>query len=233
MATSATEFYGASAMSSNSYLQSLANPKEFVPPTEQMGQQDFLRLLTTQLANQDPTKPMEPKEFITDMTQFANLQAVQDVNANFTSMQNSYLASQAVNSAVLIGKSVMAETDKLNYDGTKPVDLAVSSDSTYTDAQAVIVNDKGEIVKTWKWDSLSEGQKDLTWDGLDDNGNGVPPGDYRLMATAKDIEGNVQELGTQVATKITKVNMQNNANVQLVLSTGNSIPFSSVKQIGL
>lgn len=71
--------------------------------SSELGKDDFLKILITQLQNQDPTKPMEDKEFIAQMAQFSSLEQMTNMNKSFVSMANQLNASSAMN---FLGKSV-------------------------------------------------------------------------------------------------------------------------------
>ncbi len=68
-----------------------------------LGKDDFLSLLITQLQNQDPTAPMEDREFIAQMAQFSTLEQMTNMSNEFTKVSNLINSSQALN---LIGKQV-------------------------------------------------------------------------------------------------------------------------------
>lgn len=55
-----------------------ATPK---PASQTLGQSDFIRLMTTQMAMQDPTDPVDNKEMITQMAQFSSLSGIENVNS--------------------------------------------------------------------------------------------------------------------------------------------------------
>ena len=68
-----------------------------------LGKDDFLKLLLTQLSNQDPMKPMEDKEFIAQLAQFNTLEQMQQANKHLIDMVSSQSLSQA---SALLGKNV-------------------------------------------------------------------------------------------------------------------------------
>ncbi len=71
--------------------------------SQQLGKDDFLKLLLTQLTNQDPTSPMEDTQFISQMAQFSSLEQMTNMNESFKKMVSVINSSQA---ASTLGKSV-------------------------------------------------------------------------------------------------------------------------------
>ncbi len=71
--------------------------------SQSLGKDDFLKLLITQLSNQDPTDPMDNTEFIAQMAEFSSLEQITNLNSNFEKMNSMLNASQALNT---IGKTV-------------------------------------------------------------------------------------------------------------------------------
>ena len=76
--------------------------------TSEMGQQQFMQLLIAQLKNQDPMKPMEDKEFITQLAQFSSLEAMEKMTDQMEALTSSQMLVQA---ATLLGKQVTAKLE--------------------------------------------------------------------------------------------------------------------------
>jgi flagellar basal-body rod modification protein FlgD len=90
-------------------------------PTQELGKDDFLKLLLAQLQNQDPTSPMENTEFVAQMAQFSSLEQMTNMSQGFTKMANLMTSSQAINT---IGRTVEIN---LGDTTTKGVVQAVTS----------------------------------------------------------------------------------------------------------
>ena len=71
--------------------------------SQELGKDDFLKLLLAQLSNQDPTSPMENTQFIAQMAQFSSLEQMTNMSTEFTKLANMLNSSEAVN---VIGKTV-------------------------------------------------------------------------------------------------------------------------------
>jgi flagellar basal-body rod modification protein FlgD len=84
-------------------FNSANNAKTGRVASQELGKDDFLKLLLAQLANQDPTSPMENTEFIAQMAQFSSLEQMTNMSTGFTKMASMLSSSEAVSS---IGRSV-------------------------------------------------------------------------------------------------------------------------------
>ena len=71
-----------------------------------LGKDDFLKLLVTQLQHQDPTAPMDDKEFIAQMAQFSSLEQMTNMSQNFQRLQGVLASSEA---AQVLGKTVLIQ----------------------------------------------------------------------------------------------------------------------------
>ncbi|MDR2619465.1 MAG: flagellar hook assembly protein FlgD [Treponema sp.] len=86
---------------------------------QSLGKDDFLKLLLTQLANQDPTAPLEDKEFIAQMAQFSSLEQMNNMAADFAKMARMLQVTEASSA---LGKSVeILEGDNVIQGAVKAV----------------------------------------------------------------------------------------------------------------
>ena len=78
---------------------------------QQMGSQEFLQLLTTEMQNQDPMKPVDDTQSVAQLAQFSALSATEELNTSFQNFQSNFGVLQ---SASLIGKTVTVDTPDAN-----------------------------------------------------------------------------------------------------------------------
>ncbi len=76
-------------------------------PSQQLGANQFLQLLTTELSNQDPLNPVDDTQSVAQLAQFSALQATNELNTSFQNFQSNFGVMQA---SSLIGKTVTVVT---------------------------------------------------------------------------------------------------------------------------
>lgn len=147
--------------------------------------QTFLTLLTSQLKNQDPLKPMDTDSFTQQITQMTGVQQQLLTNDLLQSLVNSASSGSNLNAVGLIGKTVTAASADANLkDGAAT--WTYEFDTAAKDAAVEVHNAKGALVWKGAAPSLDTGQHDFTWNGKDTNGNVVEDGVYTIKITAHD-----------------------------------------------
>ena len=87
-------------------------------PNDSLGQAEFLRLMTTQLANQDPLQPIQDADFIAQMAQFGTVNGITELQSSFDTLASAMQSNQALQASVMVGRTV-----------TTPSELNTLSDS--------------------------------------------------------------------------------------------------------
>src|SRR5210317_436596 len=94
----------------NSILQKLGvnkSEEEKQANSDQLGQEDFLKLMTTQLQNQDPFAPMENAEFIAQMAQFSTVTGITEMGESRKTLSSQISEFRVATASSLMGASVM------------------------------------------------------------------------------------------------------------------------------
>lgn len=99
-----------------------ANSKNNRTPSSNLGKDDFLQLLTTQLKNQDPMNPMEDMDFIGQMAEFSSLEQMLNLNTSVEKINTALTNNNTTQAMMFLGTNVTAEVD----DSEEPITGTVS-----------------------------------------------------------------------------------------------------------
>ena len=197
----------------------------------QLGQSDFLKLMTTQLNNQDPTNPVDNSQLLAQMAQFASVSSLQDMQTSMQKLLTSNVSNQTMQAASLVGHQVVAAGSNAVLNSGGQLMGAVDVSQKTNDLMVGIYDSSGQLVKTMNLGAQGQGMVPISWDGVTDTGTNAPAGIYQIKALAND-NGSTQALGTYVASNISSVTVDStNQQIMLNTSTGDSIKLSDVKQI--
>ncbi len=154
----------------------------------QLGKDDFLKLLTAQLANQDPLQPVDNQAFIAQLAQFSSLEQLQNVSTKLDNLLTATSTSTQVTAASLVGKTVTYASDGMDLTSGQPAGMQVELSGAAT-VTAVIQDASGRTVRTLALGTQPAGGFNLSWDGLDASGKALPSGHYQVTLGAKDATG--------------------------------------------
>ncbi|NOX08547.1 MAG: flagellar hook assembly protein FlgD [Gammaproteobacteria bacterium] len=199
-------------------------------PSDKLGQEDFLKLMTTQLKNQDPMKPMENGEFLSQMAQFGTVSGIQDLQESFASLSESLYSNQAFQAAGLVGRSVMTASGSGVLGAAGGVQGAIEVPSASSDVNVSIYDESGQLVRTINMGTQLSGQQAFSWDGLMDDGSRAPAGAYLLRAQAS-YGDKTESLEVLTNSEVDSVNLNPGGSITLNLSGGRSADFSEVRKI--
>lgn len=164
----------------------------------------FLTMFTTQLEHQDPLNPMQSYELAAQLAQFSTVEQL--IRANkYLEQGAQYLSSINNFEAVgLMGKYVKGFTDVIVVKDGVPRDL----NFTLENKGIVTVNiydQSGKLIRSIDKGQLDKGTYSVGWDGLDNQGNKVPDGDYRIEIEVIDEKGRKQIIYPDSEGKVTSL----------------------------
>ncbi len=199
---------------------------------QQLKQEDFFALLTEQLANQDPTKPVENDQLVAQMTSFSTAEGITQLNQQFTGFAASMTSNQALQASGLIGQDVLV-AGNVGYKGAgEGISGVVVNEQTTQNLNIGIYNAIGELVKNIDAGTQPAGNIQFKWDGTDASGNDLPPGNYTVKAEG-EIFGEGVAIQTAINRHVDSVSLGSSAQgVVLNLDGDVSILLDDVIQIG-
>ena len=208
----------------NLRLQPSAEPTA----TQDLDKDSFLKLLVTQLQNQNPLEPMENTEFIGQMAQFSSLEQQVQTNSNLSELAlatSAQISSQAVN---LVGKQVMVPGDHVELIDAE-ADIHLSLPASIATGQVEVVDENGDVVRRIRLGAQSEGPLTVKWDGRDDEGRVVEPGSYRIRAEGLDAQGRTVDIATHLLARVDAVVFE--AGIPRLRAGGRMVNLGDVREV--
>jgi len=157
--------------------------------SNELGQDAFLNLLTTQLQNQDPSNPMSNEDFIAQLAQFTSVEQLMGMRDLLQEQSYGLAALNSSSMANLLGTEVTAVSDRFQYDGEGTVDLAYSSPVAASGVTVRVMDELGNVVDTIEVGAIDAGDGTFTWDGRGIDGDRQEEGEYRFVVSGVDSDG--------------------------------------------
>jgi flagellar basal-body rod modification protein FlgD len=198
-----------------------------------LSQKDFFSLLTEQLANQDPTKPVDNDQMVAQMTSFTMADGIEQLNDKFSDFATSMTSNQALQASSLIGQKVLLQGD-IGYMSSEGQNLSgvVIANQSVQGLEITIENETGEIIKSINVGTQPAGNIEFNWDGTDANGNNMPVGNYVVRAQG-NVAGESIVLPTAINRHVDSVSLAaSNQGIILNLDGDVSVTLNDVIQIG-
>lgn len=189
----------------------------------------FLKLLTTQLKNQDPLQPTDTTQMTQQITQMTGVEqqlVTNDLLAALVGMNSGTGLSEGVS---MIGKQVSAITDNSTLKNGKAT-FSWTQPGASTSLKVEIKNAAGKVVRTLVPDDQKSGDHTITWDGKDDAGAQLPDGGvYTIAVTAKGGDGKELKVSNIKGRAEGVVSAVDNTTGQpMVVVDGKTIPVDNV-----
>jgi len=196
-----------------------------------MGQQDFLKLFTTQLQNQNPLDPTKNEAFVAQLAQFSQLEATTNMATQLTSFVSSQSGDRMLAGASLIGKKVAVEGVPATLAGGQPVQGVIALPNGASGMKLEVMDARGNVVRDQIIGAQPPGDVTLTWDGRDGAGAVVADGSYTFKATVT-AGGATSQIPVKTLATVRSVSQDNPASELMVLvDGGHSVKMSSLQRI--
>ena len=132
---------------------------------DKLGQEDFLKLMTTQLQNQDPFAPMENGEFIAQMAQFSTVTGITSMDESLKDVASKLGETRIATAANMLGHSVLVPGTVARTDDDGSINGVIDLPSASTNVNVVFKSQNGDILDTINLGNHPSGLVGFAWNG--------------------------------------------------------------------
>jgi len=197
----------------------------------ELGQDVFLKLMTTQLQNQNPLNPQDGAEFVAQLAQFSMVSGIQALQDRFDGFASSMSQNQALQAAQLVGKDVLIDSSKglLDANGGLSGEIALPADTSQLTVRVIGAN--GTTVRSLELGPQGAGTVEFDWDGLTDNPDKrAAAGLYTIRAEAL-IDGKTQAVETAIRAPVRSVALGGSKGIEVDLGVLGRRGLNDIREI--
>lgn len=214
------------------------SPKGTNPPAgkettaaDEMGQQAFLKLFTTQLQHQNPLDPVKNEAFVAQLAQFSQLEATTKTAESMAVVAAAMQSDRILAGASLLGKKVVSPTASAQLADGATIRGIVSVPNGASSVRLDVYGENGSRVFSQTLGRQGPGDVAVSWTGVNDKGERMPSGRYRIIATV-DSFGQVSQVPISTPTEVKSVTYDNSLKeLVLELIDGSTVPLSKVNRV--
>jgi flagellar basal-body rod modification protein FlgD len=190
-----------------------------------------LKLLTTQLKNQDPTNPMDSSQMTSQLAQINTVTGISQVNTTLTSLASQLAAGQNAQTSLLIGQNVLVPGNTAVVSNGSSAGFGVKLDSPVSDLNVTIKDSSGNVVNTLDLGAQKAGMIPVPWKPTDSSGAKLPDGTYTIKAAGTDSNGTQSDAATLSGQRVQSVVQDDAGKASLMLQNGTTVDTTSVAAI--
>ena len=196
------------------YGEQAQKPREI---KKTLGKDDFLKIMITQMKNQDPTNPFKAEQMAQEIAQFTSVEQLTNVNQNLNKMANQNRPLEQMAMTGLIGKMVTIDRERFPHIEGQPDTLNFNLPKNANSVKVALVSEAGEVVFEKELGAQKTGPVSFTWDGLrTDSQLAAKSGNYMYKLDAKDDRGTPIQVNPKVRSKVIGVSFDGTEPVFLV-----------------
>lgn len=197
----------------------------------ELGKDDFIKLMSAQMKHQDPFSPVKNEEMAAQLAQFSALEQMTNVNQNLEKMAAAQKPTENVLAASLIGKRVMTDSSRfLMAKGQQP-ELKFDLPADGENVTVTVVDAKGEVIRDYELGTMAKGPQSIRWDGKNGKNLDATPGEYTYRVNANDGKGVPLTIDNSTSGLVSGVVFES-GKAQLLVD-GKKIPMEAVGRIEL
>ena len=196
-----------------------------------LSQSDFLSLLTTQLSYQDPTKPVDNAQMVSQMAQISTVDSLASLNTSVSSLSSVVTSSQALMASGLVGQKVLMPTNTGYMTSSEGLSGVLATGKGASDLKVTVTDASGNVVYEEAMSGDHTGNVPFAWDGKDANGKALPDGKYTVKVNGL-VNGKSQDLSALTYGKVSSVTLGTSSTATTLNINGlGSIELSKILEV--
>jgi flagellar basal-body rod modification protein FlgD len=195
-----------------------------------LDQEDFMTILLAQLKYEDPNEPMDDKEMASQVVQYSNLEALNNINEGVQTLVESTSSTSLTSGVNYIGKSIKSSGYNLTVNDGTVSTLYYSLGEAVTNVTANVYDKDGDLIRSESLGSKGIGDYTYVWDGKDTDGNVMADGTYGVIVRAENAEGEKVLVQSQISGVVTGVKTSSGT-VYLELADGRTVELANVTEV--
>ncbi len=186
----------------------------------ELGQDEFLMLMLTQFRNQDPLKPQDPSEFLSQLAQVSSVAGISEMKNSIATLADSLYAGQALQAASVVGRNVLAPSDRASLAAGQALQGAVDLPASTQAGFVRVLDAAGALVREIPLGPRAAGLASFEWDGRNNLGLPAAAGTYRVIGGYRNA-GQEVAADTYLSKKVASVSLGGDGKRTEITTTDN------------
>ena len=195
-----------------------------------LNQNDFLKLMTAQMQNQDPFNPVDNTQMVAQMAQFSSLAGISEMNTTMKAISDKLGATSTSDALAYVGKTVLTEGSTAYGRSSGGIAGSVELGGAATGVNVTISDANGVAIKTMQLGAQAKGTVGYDWDGKDSAGADAGSGPFKVSINAQN-DGTAVAATSLVWAPVQSVSTTTGSTILTLPGIG-EVPVSAVRQIG-
>ena len=205
-------------------------PKNKASGSNELGKNEFMKLMIAQMENQNPLEPQDNGEFISQLAEFSSLEEMQGISSSVNNLSSQFQSSQALQASAMVGRTVLVPATESPLDSNGAISGVVDLQKSTSSLNISIFNGSGELVNQFDLGQQPAGTVPFIWDGTNTKGEQMPFDDYTIKAQASRT-GESEQASTLLSAHVNSVSIAQGGGISLNLFGMGTIPLDQVREI--
>ncbi len=188
----------------------------------------FLKLLTTQLRQQDPLQPMDATQFTSQLVQYASVEQAIAANRKLEDLTAVARTSSTASALGMLGHDVTVAGDEVRLGADGGAEIVYRLPAMADSVHVSILDARGQVVQTASGGTAA-GDNSFAWDGLTGDGARAPAGTYRIKVAATGADGGKLAVEQLLQGRVDGIETEG-GQVNLLVG-GVTVPLTSVRDV--